>query len=137
MSAELKFFLDKDCTQEIAVSALGDYILRLAPMEGLNGFTGQSHIVPIYIKNIGARAALGITAEVSNDPLGFVRLSAYDIGDLMELETYHLDIIIQIPRWTHYQIQTPHFTFDYYTLPEIDETYHNPYQDPREIADNN
>lgn len=137
MSAELKFFLDKDCTQEIAVSALGDYILRLAPMEGLNGFTGQIHIVTIYIKNVGTRAALGITAVVSNDPLEFVRLSNYDFGDLKELEVFPLDITIRIPRWTHYQIQTPHFTFDYYTLPEIDETYHNPYQDPREIADNN
>lgn len=133
MAAELKCFLDPECTQEIVLSNLGEYILRLAPMEGLNGYTGITHKVPIYLKNTGTRAALHVTSRVLNDNLEFVTVDLPEIGDLMELEVVKFTITITIPRWTRYQIQLPQIVFDYYTLPSIDEVYHNPYQDKREV----
>lgn len=135
MAAELKCFLDPECTKEILISDLGEYILRLAPMEGLNGYTGAEYDVPIYVKNTGTRAALHVTSHISNDILEFVSVDLPEIGDLMELEIVKFTIHISIPRWSRYQIQLPQIIFDYYTLPDIDEIYHNPYQDVRESVD--
>ena len=135
MAAELKCFLDPECTQEVILSDLGEYILRLAPIEGLNGNTGATHVFPIYIKNTGTRAALHVTSQVINDTLGFITVDLPELGDLKELEVVKFTITVTIPRWSRYQIQLPQILLDYYTLPSIDEVYHNPYQDPRETAD--
>lgn len=131
MAAELRCFLDPECTQEVKMSALGDYILRFAPNAGLNGYTGETHTVLVYIKNTGTRAALHITAHISNDKFEFITLPVTELGDISESEIRKFEILVSIPRWTRYQIQSPYVSFMYYTLPDIDEVYHNPYQDSR------
>ena len=52
-----------------------------------------------------------------------------------EREKRSMTIRIIVPRWTQAQLYLPVIAFDYYTLPEIDETFYNPYTDPREVVE--
>ena len=54
---------------------------------------------------------------------------------MKEREKRSMTIRIIVPRWTQAQLYLPVIAFDYYTLPEIDETFYNPYTDPREVVE--
>lgn len=135
MSANIKCFIDKECTKEIGLSTIGSYLVRLGPVGGMNGHSGEYWEAPIYFKNVGTRAALHVTLSIENDPLEYMALNPNSPGDFKELEVKPVIVSATIPRWTPYAIETPRFIVDYYTLPEIDEVFYNPYQAEREVAE--
>ena len=134
MTAELKFFKDRACTQEVPQTDLGTDLL-LAPIEGLNGNTGETFDTVVYVKNIGSRAALHTQVFIKNvDDREFLSVVPSFLGDIKELEVKQVTFTATIPRWTKNELQAPLITFDYYTLPPIDETFYNPYTDTREVS---
>ena len=135
MTANIKCFIDKECTKEIGLSDIGTYLVQLGPLEGLNGHSGEYWEAPIYFKNVGTRAALNVTLSIENDPLEYIALDPMNVGDFKELEVKPVIVSATIPRWTPYAIETPRFIIEYFTLPEIDEVFHNPYQAEREVAE--
>lgn len=137
MAAEIKVFLDPECTQELPLSGSGNPLLFLGTQKGINGNTGEVWRGSVYIKNVGTRAALD-TKVIQQDVLtGQEYLTVEDpyIGDLKELESREVKLIVYVPRWTPVTDCNFHLAFDYYTLPDIDETFHNPYTDTREVAE--
>lgn len=135
MSANIKCFLDENCTKELGLTELGAYAFRLGPDVGMNGDTGETWTTTLYLKNVGTRATLNTCLYIDADPFEFVTVTPIELGDFKELEVKPFSITVTVPRWTRYQVQVPNIYIDYYTLPEIDEVYHNPYQDVREVAE--
>ena len=134
MTSELKFFKDKECTQEVPVTENGIDLL-LSPIEGLNGNTGETFDTVVYVKNVGTRAALHVQLFIENvDDREFLSAIPTFLGDFKELEVKPVTFTATIPRWTKFELQSPRITFDYYTLPAIDEQYYNPYTDTREVS---
>lgn len=134
MTAELKFFKDKACTQEVPQTEYGIDLL-LAPIEGLNGNTGETFDTVIYVKNVGHRAALHTQLFIENvDDREFLSAIPMFLGDIPELGVVPVTFTATIPRWTKNELQAPRITFDYYSLPPIDEVYYNPYSDTREVS---
>ena len=144
MSANIKCFVDENCTQELVFEDDSSYTLNLAPIVGLNGDTGETYDTKVWFQNVGTRAALNVRVLVSNDRLSFENIILDDgtesqtdafVGDMKEREKRSMTIRIIVPRWTQAQLYLPVIAFDYYTLPEIDETFYNPYTDPREVVE--
>lgn len=134
MTAELKFFKDRNCTQEIPQTDLGTDLL-LSPIGGLNGNTGEDFDTVIYVKNVGKRAALHTQVFVHNvDDREFLSVVPTFVGDIEELGVREVTFTASIPRWTKNELQAPVITFEYYSLPPIDETFYNPYTDTREVG---
>ena len=135
MTANIKCFIDKECTKEIGLSDIGSYLVQLGPAIGMNGHSGEYWEAPIYFKNTGTRAALHVTVSIENDPLEYIAVNPMLVGDFKELEVKPVVVSATIPRWTPYTVETPRFVIEYFTLPEIDEVFHNPYQAEREVVE--
>lgn len=65
MSANIKCFVDENCTQELVFEDDSSYTLNLAPIVGLNGDTGETYDTKVWFQNIGTRAALNVRVLVS------------------------------------------------------------------------
>lgn len=137
MAAQLKVFLDKDCSKELPISESGNPLLFLGTQKGLNGDDGEIWKSSVYVKNIGTRAALHTRLYLQNVAPGdeYLTIENPDIGDLRELETKEVKLIVYVPRDTAVKDCTFQVILDYYTLPDIDEVFHNPYTDAREVAE--
>lgn len=133
MSANVKCFNDAACTQEIQLTD-EIYSLRLAPMEGINGDAGQVYKIPLYLKNVGTRAALNTRFIIEGDEMGYISIDPEFVGDMKEREVKDVVITVTVPRWTRFRQLYPQILIDYYTLPEITEIFHNPYVDKREVV---
>lgn len=136
MSAQLKIFVDKECTQELPLSTANNPLLFLGTKKGINGNTGEVWRSSVYVKNVGTRAALHTKIFLQGVKHGqdYLTIEEPFIGDLKELEVREVKMIVYVPRWTPATDCNFQLVFDYYTLPEIDETFHNPYTDIREVA---
>lgn len=135
MAAVLKLFLDKECTKEI-ITKNGVYSLLLAPAGGINGHTGQIYTHTTYLKNVGTRAALHVTIACTNqDNREILRVVDNYIEGIPEQAVVPIRFTSVIQRWTKAEVQHPTIDISWYTLPEIDETFHNPYVDKREVAE--
>lgn len=137
MTAKIKVFLDSACTKELPLAKSGKPLLFLGTNKGINGNTGEVWKSSIYIKNIGTRAALDLKVLIQNTLAGqeYLTIENPYIGDLKELESREVKLIVYVPRWTPVTDCNFQVAFDYYTLPDIDETFHNPYTDIREVAE--
>lgn len=134
MAAVLKLFLDKECTKEI-ITKDGVYDLLLAPSGGINGHVGQVYTHTTYLKNVGDRAALHVTVSCTNqDNRAILRVVDTFIDGIPEQAVVPIRFTSVIKRWTKAEVQRPTITIDWYTLPDIDETFHNPYVDKREVV---
>jgi hypothetical protein len=136
MAAQLKVFLDKDCSKELPISESGRPLLFLGTQKGLNGDDGEIWKSSVYVKNIGTRAALHTRLYLQNVAPGdeYLTIENPDIGDLRELEAKEVKLIVYVPRYTAVKDCTFQVILDYYTLPDIDEVFHNPYTDAREVV---
>lgn len=135
MAAELKCFFDEECTLEYMVNGSGTYDVLLAPPEGLNGSTGETSVVTIYLRNCGERAALHTTMSIMTDNSSVIRpMTDPFIGDLLPREIKPITFLVMAAAGANYTVYYPTIYFDYYTLPDIDEDHFNPYTALRYLA---
>lgn len=136
MTAQLKVFIDKECTQELPLSTTNNLLLFLGTKNGINGSTGKVWRSSIYVKNVGTRAALHVKAVLQGvtTAQSYLTIEEPFIGDMKELEIKEVKMIVYVPPLTPATDCNFQLVFDYYTLPDIDETFHNPYIDTREVA---
>lgn len=144
MTANIQSFTDAECTKELPFDSLGQYLLRLAPFEGIDGNAGTNWSTIIYLKNTGTRAALNTYLYKEGDIQDYISFSLdnvdfssedFKVGDFAEQEVIPVVFKVTVPRWTpviNYQVN---IIIDYYTLPDIDTVFYNPYTDPREVAE--
>lgn len=144
MTANIQCFTDPECTKELSFASVGTYLLRLAPSEGINGNTGAEWSTVLYLKNTGTRASLNTYIYKESDIRDYVSFSVegleevsngLKLGDLKEQEIIPVTFKVSVSRWTSNINYGLTIIVDYYTLPDIDTVFYNPYTDTREVAE--
>ena len=125
MSAIIKCYWDKECTQEIFFDILS-YSLSLGLKTGLTGDRGEVVHQKSYLKNVGDVTAQNtVVKEVGDLPnyfkmstrrISYTNLKA-DIGHLEPGEVTELTLHSIIPRRTPASEGIINYTIEYYTLP--------------------
>lgn len=143
MIATIKLFIDQECTKEVPIGPVADYLLLVGNKLGVNGNSGETVTIPLFSKNVGNRAALNCQVDIIEDPRFYVLVStdnveytnSIDLGDYKELEVKKFYVKVDVPRWTNAVRYYPVINVTYYSLPEIDTVFLNPYTDIREVAE--
>lgn len=141
MSAELRCFIDKECTLELGrqIADPSKYYLVIADDDdALNGSTGTTYKISLFVKNVGDRAALHTRVLIEQDSKLANKYLYLDravlLGDLKECEVVEVPLRVSVQRATNPVIAYPRIVLDFYSLPKIEEDHVNPYTALREYV---
>ena len=136
MAADLRIFIDKECTQELSMDNLSNYVTALCTSEGLDGYRGTTLNLRMYMKNCGNRAALHVRVIEENDDNNYLVIkvpgatyvnNVVIVGDIATDEVVPIYFCVAVPMYLSWKYYIVDCFLDYYTLPDQDTTYYNPY----------
>lgn len=130
--ATLKLFIDEECTKEVSLNDITEYVTIFR-----NISAGDTSGFKMYLKNVGDRAAVGITFTKHGDTKKYLFIKtpgsevlsreATRIPDIAAGTVVEILFITQIPITEPPQYYTVSCTLDYFTLPDHDTKFYNAY----------